>query len=125
MNLGILHGSAIDDDAFGIEKEKWYHVTAEIRGDEMLVWFANGPAYFMQHELFREKPQGFEFFTHASEFGILDNVQVWSLAEGEQANWSEELARITEEGRSFLSSENPDFVTQKTKPASPSPKKES
>ncbi|MEO0415117.1 MAG: hypothetical protein AAF226_09225, partial [Verrucomicrobiota bacterium] len=52
MDLNIGHGDALADDSFYIDKGKWYHVTAEIRGDEILVWFQDGPAYFMQHDHF-------------------------------------------------------------------------
>ena len=41
------------------------------------VWFTDGPAYYMQHEHFRSKPAGFEFFTHITEAGHIDNLQVW------------------------------------------------
>ncbi|MEM7012603.1 MAG: hypothetical protein AAF585_14095, partial [Verrucomicrobiota bacterium] len=115
MDLNIGHGDALTDDSFQIEKSKWYHVTAEIRGDEILVWFEDGPAYFMQHDHFRSKPAGWEFFTHASEFGFLDNVRVWSLAAGEREDWDQRKAAIAKANRIFLSADNPDFVITKTK----------
>ena len=115
MDLAIGHGHAILDDRFHIEKNTWYHVTAEIRGDEILVWFKDGPAYYMQHDHFRSKPAGFEFFTHITEVGHLDNLQVWSLAEGTQSNWSTLKAEVVGEQRSFMSSQHPDFEITKSK----------
>ena len=115
MDLNIGHGDALEDDSFQIEKFKWYHVTAEIRGDEILVWFQDGPAYFMQHDHFRSKPAGWEFFTHVSEAGLLDNLRVWSLADGQRDNWPQTKSEITTAKRSFLSPEHPDFVTVKRK----------
>ena len=79
MDIAIGHGHALTDGDFHIKKNKWYHVTAEIRGDEVLVWFKDGPDYYMQHDNFRSKPSGWEFFTHISEIGYLDNLQVWAL----------------------------------------------
>ena len=115
MDLNIGHGDALQDDRFYIEKGKWYHVTAEIRGDEILVWFKDGPAYFMQHDHFRSKPAGWEFFTHISEIGYLDNLNVWSLGDEESPGWSGLRAEIASANRMFLSSANPDFVITKTK----------
>ena len=77
MNLGIGHGHAIQNDRFRIEKGKWHHFTAEIRANVILMWFKDGPAHYMQHDHFRSKPAGFEFFTHLTEAGHLDNLQVW------------------------------------------------
>jgi hypothetical protein len=36
------------------------NVTAEIRGDEIFVWFMDGPAYSMQHDHIHSKPYGWE-----------------------------------------------------------------
>jgi len=119
MDLAIGHGHAIKDDQFHIEKDKWYHVTAEIRGDEILVWFKDGPAYFMQHDHFRHKPSGWEFFTHIGEIGYLDNLQVWSLASGTRPDWKTTQSRIATDKRSFLSSEHPTFSIEKTKRSEP------
>ncbi|MGB0582105.1 MAG: hypothetical protein ACPGVU_20615 [Limisphaerales bacterium] len=64
MDIAIMHGHAMTDDRFHIGKGKWYHVAVEIRGDEILTWFNDGPAYYMQHDVFRSKPSGWEFFVH-------------------------------------------------------------
>lgn len=115
MNINIGHGDALVDSTFHIERHKWYHVTIEVRADEILTWFKDGPAYFMQHDHFRSKPSGWEFFTHVSEIGYLDNLKVWSLAEGEQEGWQTLKPEIANAKRIFLSSENPDFAITKAK----------
>ncbi len=115
MDLKIGHGAALEDDRFKIKKSQWYHVTAEIRGDEILVWFADGPAYFMKHDHVRTKPDGWEFFTHISETGFIDNLRVWSLADGDHSDWETTKVNIESEGRAFLSEEHPDFQTEKSK----------
>lgn len=115
MDLNIGHGDAMEDDSFRIEKSRWYHVTAEIRGDEILVWFEGGPVYYMKHDHFRSKPSGWEFFTHMSEFGYLDNLQVWSLGDGEKKDWQKLRSEIMSQNRAFISDEHPDFKITKSK----------
>jgi hypothetical protein len=118
MDLNIGHGDALEDDHFFIQKGEWYHVTAEIRGDELLVSFSDGPSYYLQHDHFRRKPSGWEFFAHISEVGHLDDLHVWSLAEGEHPDWKTTRAEILQaESRSFLTSDHPHFrITKKTSP---------
>lgn len=115
MDIAIMHGHAMVDDRFYVEKGKWNHVTVEIRGDEIIAWFKDGPAYYMQHDAFRSKPAGWEFFVHESEIGHLDNLQVWSLKGSTRDTWSSTLAAIRQDKRAFISSENPDFSTEKQK----------
>ena len=113
MNLHIGHGEALKDSKFHIKKDEWYHVTAEIRGNEILVWFKDGPAYYMQHDHFRHKPSGWEFFTHIDEIGCLDNLQLWAVGKGCRDDWEQIRSKITSEKRSFLISENPTFTIEK------------
>lgn len=113
MELAIGHGHALEDQKFHIQKDQWYHVTAEIRGNEVLVWFKDGPAYYMQHDHFRHQLNRWEFFTHISEFGFLDNLQVWSLGKGTLEDWEQTRKQIRAEKREFTSSENPSFSIEK------------
>tara|TARA_R110000850_G_scaffold64247_9_gene144442 strand:+ start:2368 stop:3135 length:768 start_codon:yes stop_codon:yes gene_type:complete len=114
MDLNIGHGDVLEDSCFHIEKGQWYHVTAEIRGDEVLVWFKDGPAYYLQHDFFRSKPSGWEFFTHISEIGYLDNLKVWSLAEGELPGWHQtRFSILSLPNQSFLSADHPEFQITK------------
>lgn len=115
IDLAISHGHPLSDDRFHIERSKWYHVTAEIRGDEILVSFKDGPGYYMQHDQFREKDSGWEFFAHVSEVGHLDNLRVYDITGDELSSWPKTLETIKEEKRAFLSSENPDFKITKDK----------
>ncbi|MEK6239552.1 MAG: hypothetical protein N2C14_32950 [Planctomycetales bacterium] len=115
MDLAIGHGHAIQDERYRVTKGVWRRVTAEIRGDEILVWFKDGPAYYMRHDHFRSKPAGWEFFPHVTEVGYLDDLKVWDLAEGARPGWDETLKKIIAENRAFLSSERPDFKIAKDK----------
>lgn len=113
MDLNIGHGDALEDPKFHIEKDEWYHVTAEIRGNEILVWFKDGPAYYMQHDHIRQKPSGWEFFIHTSEVGHLDDLQVWSLSSGTRSVWDKTRDQISRDHRSFVSSDHPTFRVEK------------
>ena len=86
--------------------------TAEIRGNEILVWFKDGPAYFMQHDHFRHKPPGWEFFTHIDEVGYLDNLQVWTLKPQTHKDWESTRSQIPIANQ-FLSSKHPTFSIEK------------
>ena len=114
MDLAIGHGHALQDDRFHIEKGKWYHVTAEIRGNEILVWFKDGPAYYMQHDHFRNQLNRWEFFTHITEIGYLDNLQAWAPANRIHDDWGKTRSQIKSKHRTFVSSEHPTFSIEKT-----------
>lgn len=113
MDLAVGHGHALEDPNFHIQKEQWYHVTAEIRGDEILVWFKDGPCYYMRHDHFCHQLNRWEFFTHIGEIGYLDNLQVWSLGQGTLREWDQTHRKIRAEKRLFISSENPSFTIEK------------
>ena len=84
MDLAIGHGHAIKDD----------------------------PAYFMQHDHFRHKPSGWEFFTHIDEVGYLDNLQVWTLKPQTHKDWESTRSQIPIANQ-FLSSKHPTFSIEK------------
>ncbi|MEM8955647.1 MAG: hypothetical protein AAGD22_15950 [Verrucomicrobiota bacterium] len=116
IDFNIGHGDAMADDRFHIERHKWYHVTAEILGDKILVSFKDGPSYFLQHDHFRDKPAGWEFFTHVSETGYLNNLRVYALTGEELHSWPKTLEGLINEKRAFFSAENPDFqITKQAK----------
>ena len=75
--------------------------------------YAYMAAYYMQHDHFRHKPSGWEFFTHIGEIGYLDNLRVWSLGIGTQNDWEETRSQIKSDRRAFLSSEHPTFSIEK------------
>ncbi|MEM9015553.1 MAG: hypothetical protein AAGC68_00970 [Verrucomicrobiota bacterium] len=115
IDLNIGHGDAFEDDRFFVERGQWYHVTIEIQGDQLFVSFEDGPAYFLQHDHFRHKPSGWEFFTHVSEVGYLKNLRVYGLTGEVHPSWPKTLETVIEEKRAFFSAENPDFQITKDK----------
>ena len=122
MILNILHGTALTDSKFKIKNGVWYEVIIESRGDEILFSFKNGPSYFMQHEVFKSKPAGWEYFLKKGEHGWLDDMKIWSLSDKTDPDWDNTKKKLKEEGRVFLQSENPDFSTAKP-PKTPKKKK--
>lgn len=115
IDLALGHGHALKDDRFHIERDTWYQVTIECRGDEILTWFKDGPSYFLKRDSFLDKTPGWEFFVHKSEIAHLANLKVWSLAKGERNGWQNRKKLIAAEKRCFLSSEHPEFSSEKHK----------
>ena len=120
--LNILHGKTFAHKEFKVMKGKWYEVTIESKDDEILFSFKDGPSYFMQHEILKSKPAGWEYFINKKEFGYLDDFRVWSISSEVKPEWSETKKNIHAKGHSFLQSENPDFKTSKP-PKAPKNKK--
>jgi hypothetical protein len=75
-----------------LESEKWYHVLAEMKGDEVVVQFADGPTLYARHAGFTKPAEG-----TANGLGIagpkggsveIDNVTLWSIKADEQLSWA-------------------------------------
>lgn len=74
------------------EPEKWYHAFAEMKGEEFVIQFADGPTLYAKHPCFaKQAPSG------GSGLGIagpkdgtaeLDNVTLWSIKADEQPGWA-------------------------------------
>jgi hypothetical protein len=91
MNIGDLKNPTILDSKpeVKLEKGRWYHVLAEIRGDETFVQFEGG------RTLYGKDPRIAE---HAAGVGItglrggtidIDDVTIWSVKDAPQPGWSE------------------------------------
>lgn len=70
---------------------KWYHALAELKGDEFVIQFVNGPTLYAKHPILREPaPSG------GTGFGLagpkhgkveIDDFTVYSIQEGTQPDW--------------------------------------
>lgn len=70
-----------------VAPEQWHHVLAELRGDELVVRFADGPSMYIQHaDVAKEKAQ---FGIVGYNFGTLeiDNVKLWAPGDGTHRVW--------------------------------------
>ncbi|MBI3879592.1 MAG: hypothetical protein HY301_05950 [Verrucomicrobia bacterium] len=83
---------------FKYEPGKWYHVLAEMKGDEFVIQFAGGPTLYAKHECFT-KPAA----SGANGLGIagpkdgtaeLDNVTLWTIKPEAQPGWASRRAQF-------------------------------
>lgn len=74
------------------EPGRWYHVLAEMKGDEVVIQIADGPTLYARHSGFSKPVE-----KGASGLGIagpkngmaeIDNVTFWSIQAGEQPGWA-------------------------------------
>ena len=77
---------------FKFEPGKWYHVLAELKGDEVVVQFADGPTLYAKHAVFAKPVE-----SGGNGLGIagpkdgsveIDNVTLWSIKADEQVSWT-------------------------------------
>ncbi len=80
------------------ESEKWYHVLAEMKGDEVVVQFADGPTLYAKNAVFAKPAE-----SGGNGLGIagpkdgsveIDNVTLWSIKADEQVSWSAKRATL-------------------------------
>jgi hypothetical protein len=83
---------------FKYEPGKWYHVLAELKGDEFVVQFAGGPTLYAKHEAFA-KPNA----SGGNGLGIagpkdgsveIDNVTLWTIKPEAQLDWAMKRAAL-------------------------------
>jgi hypothetical protein len=77
---------------FKFEPGKWYHVLAELKGDEVVVQFADGPTLYAKSAIFAKPSE-----SGGNGLGIagpkdgsveIDNVTLWSIKADEQVSWA-------------------------------------
>lgn len=77
---------------------RWYHLLAEVKGDEFLVQFADGPTLHARHPSYALPPP-----SGAPGIGIagpkggkaeLDEVTIWSIQPGTQPDWEKTRAAL-------------------------------
>ena len=67
---------------------------AEIKGDELVVQFANGPTLYGKHESFTGKKDGFGVAGTKGGTVELDNVTVWSVKTDVNPQWEKTRAAL-------------------------------
>lgn len=74
------------------EPGKWYHVLAEMKGDEFVIQFADGPTLHAKHAGFSKPPEkgGSGLGMAGPKDGMveIDNVTLWSIKPEEQPGWA-------------------------------------
>lgn len=78
----------------------WYHALAELKGDEFVVQFVDGPTLYARHEIFSEPaPSGGTGLGLAGPRGgvaELDQVSLWTVATEPRPDWSERRQEFPE-----------------------------
>lgn len=72
---------------FKVEPGKWMHGLAEMKGDELVVQFADGPTLYAKHPRFAAEKDGFGLAGTKGGTVELDDVTVWSVKPDEQSGW--------------------------------------
>ena len=73
---------------FKIESGKWYRALAEVKGDEVVIQFANGPTLYGKHASFTGKNDGFGVAGPRGGTVELDNVTIWSVKPEASSTWA-------------------------------------
>ena len=80
-------------NGFKYQTGKWFHVLAELKGEEFVIQFADGPTLYAHHECFaKPNPSGGNGLGVAGPHGgtvEFDNVTIWNVREGYQKAWPE------------------------------------
>lgn len=81
---------------FKIESGKWYHVLAEVKGDELVVQFEGGPTLYGKHaSLAAEKTKPAVGVTGGVGGTVeIDNVTIWSIKPEAQKGWAEAREKL-------------------------------
>ncbi len=84
---------------FKLVDNQWYHVMVEVKGDEILVQFANGPVFYAKHPSLAEVPKSgkkYLGFVGNPEGGVIqiDELNMWTVEETEKKEWAETRAKL-------------------------------
>lgn len=74
------------------EPGKWYHVLAEMKGEEFVIQFSEGPVLHARHAGFSKPPEkggnGVGIAGPKDGMVEIDNVTLWSIKPDAQAGWA-------------------------------------
>jgi hypothetical protein len=79
---------------FKIEPGKWYRALAEIKGEEFVIQFANGPTLAGKHAAIAGPKDGFGLAGTKGGTVELDNVTVWSVKGDVNPQWEKTRAAL-------------------------------
>lgn len=84
---------------FKFEAGRWYHVLAEMKGEEVVVQFADGPTLYAKNAVFAKPTEsgGNGLGIAGSKNGSveIDNVKLWSIKAEEQVSWAAKRDTLT------------------------------
>jgi len=83
---------------FRYEPGRWYHILAEMKGEEFVIQFADGPTLYAKHKSFAEpNPSGGNGLGLAGPKGgtaELDDVTLWSVKPSPRLDWKARQSRF-------------------------------
>ena len=83
---------------FKFEIDRWYHALAELKGEEFVIQFSNGPTLYAKHASYAAPaPSGGNGLGVAGPKGgtaEIDNVTLWTILPNTQATWSATRSRL-------------------------------
>ena len=79
------------------EPGKWYHILAEIKGQDVVLQFRDGPVCFATHPSFAKRRPGVAKKSPGfggPRYGMveIDNISIWSCKEAHQPGWEKKRA---------------------------------
>jgi hypothetical protein len=83
---------------FKYESGKWYHVLAEMKGENFVIQFADGPTLYAKHKSFAKPPasggNGLGLAGPRKGMVEIDNVSIWKAGAMMQPNWAKTRADL-------------------------------
>lgn len=83
---------AAETKALKYEPGRWYHCLAELKGDEFVIQFADGPTLYARHPSYAQPPPsgapGMAVAGPKGGVAELDNVTLWSIKPEPQPGWA-------------------------------------
>ncbi|MFA6543421.1 MAG: hypothetical protein WCS99_03290 [Limisphaerales bacterium] len=83
---------------FKYEAGRWYRVLAEMKGDEFVIQFADGPTFYAKHECFTKPApsggNGLGVTGPKDGLAEIDNLTLWSVKSGTQPGWEAARAKL-------------------------------
>jgi hypothetical protein len=79
-----------------VELGKWYHALCEVKGDEIVVQFENGPTLYGKHASLAAKKDRPDFSIAGTDNGTVEikSLTIWTAKAEPQASWSETRAKL-------------------------------
>ena len=83
-----------ESDDFQYMSGKWYHALAELKGDEFIIQFVDGPTWYVKHECLAKSNSsggnGLGLAGPKNGLVELDDVSIWKVRSRTKPSWSKQ-----------------------------------
>lgn len=87
-----------ESDDFKYMPEKWYHGLAELKGDEFIIQFVDGPTWYIKHECLAKSNSsggnGLGLAGPKNGLVELDDVSIWKVRSQTKPSWSKQRKKL-------------------------------